>query len=141
MAKHLEPVVGLLLIIFKGWEKSLTTYMAPSACYVDDLEVDEEVKVEQDDSPSNSPQPQQECVPETQGVLPQYFVDSESDSRLSSGDSSTKSDKEHVGNGACRNLFPLLLVESHPCRTAQGGEPLIDYSQSILMTRMTTFKQ
>ena len=67
-------------------------------------------------------------------LVPQYFVELESNSGFSGGDNSTKSDKEQAGNDACQNLFPLPLVKSCPCKTRQGGEPLIDYLQSILMT-------
>ena len=51
-------------------------------------------------------------------------------------DSSKSSDSEGEGppTSTVRNLFPLPQVQRPTRRQAQAGEPLVDYSKSILMT-------
>ena len=61
------------------------------------------------------------------------MVDAQSGSEQPSLDT-IDSEEEVTDIPSCRNLFPLPQVQRPPQRRAQEGEPLIDYSKSILMT-------
>ena len=73
------------------------------------------------------------CIPERQPPAQQYFVGAQSGSEQPSSDT-TDSEEEVTETTTRRNFFPLLQVQRPPQRQAQEGEPLIDYSKSILMT-------
>ena len=73
----------------------------------------------------------EQVIPETQPPT-QYFVQSESDNSTEFGED-TESEGEAPPSIEPRNLFPLPHLQRSR-RTRAQGEPLIDYSKSILMT-------
>ena len=106
--------------------------MAPSTCYIEPCE-DEDGNDAEEEVPVCSNAGAEDLIPETQESPQQYFIQSESNSDDSNGDSSSDSEGG-PSTMVQRNLFPLPRVECHARRASQTAEPLIDYSESILMT-------
>ena len=119
---------------------AMDPYMQPSACYVEPVVQKEDNASDKEETTQENIEATEDFVPETQateGTGEQYFVDAEVGSDTPSSDSiDTKagSEGEMTNNATRRNLFPLPQVERPARRVSREGEPLIDYSKSIIMT-------
>ena len=112
---------------------AMELFMQPSSCYVETAMESETDTANEEESADEHAESASECIPETQPAQQQYFVDAESGSDgPCSG--STDSEGEATPTPSRRSLFELLQVERPHPRRRQEGEPLIDYSKSILMT-------
>ena len=126
--------------------------MAPSECFVVPEEHDEAQDEEQDDegddqsdhefedtnldraAPSNF---DDECVPETQPVpqaAPQFFVEEDPMEPLDVDCEAAVNSDEEEAPPLPPNFFELPQLVRSVRRARRDGEPLIDYSKSIIMT-------
>ena len=125
--------------IWPLWPSAMAPFMQPSACYIDPA-VQEEENGSDEDTAQDITEPTEDCIPETQAEGrsgQQYFVDADVGSDRPASeltDSEAGSELETGSNGIRRNLFPLPEVQCSGRRVSRGGEPLIDYSKSIIMT-------
>lgn len=130
---------------------AMEPFMHPSTCYTDPSPEDcgdeaeqddpEQLDAEEDDaSQHDGPvgngdgDGDLDCIPETQVAAPQYFVE-QSDLDVAATDGSD-SDWEggNTSDAGGRDLFPLPQVQRPLRKKTTSGEPLIDYSRSIIMT-------
>ena len=107
--------------------------MQPSSCYVETARESEDDNANEEEVAQDNIDVVHDCIPETQPPGQQYFVDAQSGSKQPSSDT-TDSEEELTNITSRCNLFPLPQVQRLLRRRAQEGEPLIDYSKSILMT-------
>lgn len=113
---------------------AIDMHMRPSECFenVDEQDVEEEDTDEEPGNINHSKQGVQSLL-ETKVPEPHYFVESGNESTLRFADNSdTNSNYGAPTSGCCLFPFPHLQQPQHPQR--QSGEPLIDYTKSILMT-------
>ena len=112
---------------------AMDLFIQPSSCYVETVVESEDDNANEEEAAQDNTDVVENCIPETQPPAQQYFVGAQSGSKQPSSDT-TDSEEEVTETTIRRNLFPLPQVQRPPRRQAQEGEPLIDYSKSILMT-------
>ena len=112
---------------------AMDLFMQPSSYYVETVVELEDDNTDEEEAAQDNTDVVEDCIPKTQPPVQQYFIDAQSGSKQPSSEN-TDSEEEVTETTARRNLFPLPQVQRPPQKQAQEGEPLIDYSKSILMT-------
>jgi len=93
---------------------------------------EEDDGINEEEVAQNNTEMAEDYIPETQPIGQQYFVDAQFGNDHPSSESSNI-DVEVTDILARRNLFPLSQIQQLHHKQKPHGEPLIDYSESIIM--------